>query len=58
VGSCVGGIGDGARDIVGEVVEDVEILLGYGSSSKRSIDLEVKRNTPRTKRQKYLNLEC
>jgi hypothetical protein len=62
VGSCVAvavavavgtaefeGIGDGAWYIVGEVVGEVEILLGGGSSSTRSIDLEVKEHTKNKK---------
>jgi hypothetical protein len=65
VGSCVVGVavgvsteefecsGDGARDIVGEVVGEVEILLVDGSSSTRSIDLKVKEHT-KSKKAKVL----
>jgi hypothetical protein len=46
VGSCVAvGIADGARGVVGDIVGEVEILLGDGASSTRLIDLEVKEHT-------------
>jgi hypothetical protein len=43
------GIGVGARDVVGEVVGEVEILLGDGSSCTILIDVEVKEHTKNKK---------
>jgi hypothetical protein len=54
VGSCVAvGIGDGAMGVVGDIVGEVEILLGDGASSTRLIDLEVKEHT-KNKKEKVL----
>jgi hypothetical protein len=53
VRSCVAvGIGDGARGVVGDIVGEVEILLG-ASSSTRLIDVEVKEHT-KNKKEKAL----